>query len=107
MIKKTATSNNVFKKIVREVVRDEILPVEKRLNARMDIKLEGFKEEIVSEVKGLLTKLRSDFAKMKDEIVGELKGMREEFTMHQGQHDEIKDRLDKTDAIHPLGRHSG
>lgn len=103
---KNQLSNNVFKGVVREVVREEFQPVEKRLNEKLEIKFETHKEDILQGTKDLLTDFKSDFATMKDEIVGEIKAMREEFTIHQGQHDEITERLDKLGAIHPQGRHT-
>lgn len=97
MAKKIKTpTTNVFKTIVREVVRDELLDMEERLEANLDAKLD-------EKIKNLPTK--EEFFSTTDQIMGELKTIREEQTMHQGQHDEVTDRLEKLESIHPSHQH--
>ena len=45
------------------------------------------------KIKHLPTK--AHFDKRMDELMGEVQAMRDEQTLHQGQHDEINDRLDR------------
>jgi hypothetical protein len=95
----------VFKQVVRTVVREELAPVEKRLNQRMDRGFSDFRNEIGQRFK----EFKNDLASMKDEIVTELQTSREESTMHKGQHDrfdEIERRVEKLEDIHPKGQHA-
>lgn len=53
------------------------------------------KEELDDKIKFLPTK--AHFDKRMDELVHEIETVREEQTLHQGQHDEINERFDRVD----------
>lgn len=100
---------NVIKKIVRDVVREEMVPVEKRITDELDTKLETFQENIIEAIGKKNDSLRSDIATMKDEIVGELKKVREEQTVLNGKSEKVNDletRIEVLEALHPEGQHS-
>ncbi len=52
-------------------------------------------EELDEKIKLLPTK--DEFFTRMDKLSGELLAMRQEFTLHSGQHDEITDRFDRLD----------
>lgn len=91
-------SDGVFKKIVREVVKEEITPV-----------LEEFKIDILHAVDQKNDKVVNEITIMKDEIVGEIKDMREDHEIVKGRHAQIlahDDRIEKLEKIHPQGHHA-
>ena len=45
------------------------------------------------------------FSKM-DEVMGELKGMREEHVVSQGKREELEERVEGLERIHPRGGHA-
>ncbi len=94
----------VFKQMVRTVVREELAPVEERLNQRMDRGFSEFRIEMDQRFK----EFKNDLVAMKDQIVKELQTSREESTIHKGQHnrfDDVERRLEKLEQVHPHGRH--
>lgn len=105
-------NGNIFTTIVRTVVKEELIPVkeelvqvEKRLNRRMDLKFEEFKEEII----GMFREFRNDIATMKNEIMGELKTVREEQIILSSQHSrvvDLEDKVENLEKIHPQGQHA-
>lgn len=98
-------TDTVLKKIVREVVKEELTPFEQKL----DLKFARFKEEIISSLKELVAEYRNDVVQMKDEFVGEMRAMREEQTMlnrRTSQINEIDDRVEKLETIHPHHQHT-
>lgn len=133
MKKKTTqkSNGNVFKEIIRVVVREEvqkgIQAAEKRLKNTFHGELESvkdtfhgelksvknsFREEIISlkdtfheELDSTFLKYRDDVLTKMDKFIGEIKSKREEDTIHQGQHADISDRLDNLETIHPAGQH--
>ena len=101
-------TETVFKNIVREVVREEIKPVEERLIKGLDIKFSQFKDEIIFSIKAMLTDFRSEMAGMKDEIISELVKSREETTILKGDHQrvlDLEDKMEDLEKIHPQGQH--
>ncbi len=102
------SDQTIIKKIVREVVKEEFVPVEKRIYAEMDRKFNLFQTAIIESVKGLLQDFRNDFVTMKDEIVGELQAMREEqtFLNHRSMKiNQIEDDVENLKVIHPENKH--
>jgi hypothetical protein len=100
-------TNNVFKTMVHTVVREELAPVEQRLNRRMDLKFEELKEDVVDSVKNIMGQFRNDIATIKDEIITELKAVREEQTILSSQHSRVVDleeKMEKLERIHPQGQ---
>lgn len=82
---------------VREDVKDQIRWAEQRIGDRIEDKLDE-----------TFRKYRDEVLTFKDEVVGEVKAMREEQTIHQGQHDNLTDlpeRVEKLEEIHPNGQH--
>lgn len=112
-------TNNIFKTIVRTVVREELAPVETRLNEKIDRKFEQFEERLDSrflafeermdeKLDNSFRKYRDDVMKGIDKVMGELQTIRQEQTMHQGQHQdfhEVETRVEKLEEIHPQGQH--
>ena len=83
--------------MVKEEIRD--LPTKAYIEERLN-ELEG---KIEAKIKGLPTK--DHFDTRMDELMKEVQDMREEQTLHQGQHDEITERLDTIEqkiGIQPL-----
>lgn len=54
-------------------------------------------EKLNDKIRFIPTK--EDFFSSMDTLMGEVKAMREESTLHQGQHREINDRLDKLEQL--------
>lgn len=110
-MKKISSSNsngNVFTTIVRTVVKEELAPVEERLNKKMDRRFDEFKEELVDSFTGIARELRNDVAAMRDEIMGELKTVREEQIILSSQHSrvvDLEDKVENLEKIHPHGQH--
>lgn len=81
-------NGNVFKNIVRSVVKEELEIAEKRLKTDL---LETF----VEKVDVVFHKYRDDTLIKLDKAIGKLQISQEVQTAHQGQHEEINERLDK------------
>ncbi len=94
---KTATrkpSGNVFKSIVRTVVREELGVVEKRLKTDLI-------ETFVAKVDDVFRRYRDDTLTKLDTAIGKLKAIQEEQAAHQLQHDTLSDipgRVEKIEA---------
>ncbi len=126
--KRPKNSNGVFKTIVREVVRDELKSTEKRLEERLDKRLgerlentekrleerldKRLEERLETTEKELEAKLdektrnlptKDEFFTTMDKVMGELQTMRGEFTIHQGQHNEIDEHFEKLESTLHLG----
>lgn len=94
-------SDPAIKKIIREVVKEELSPLEKRLA-----------DTIVEQVTQVVKTYRNDVNKMKDEIVGELQKFREETSVLdlKRQHKRLLDidkDVDQLKDIHPNFTHQG
>lgn len=103
-------SDTGIKKIVREVVREELAPVEQRFDQKLDYKFALFENKIIEGVQKLLYEFRSDLTKMKLEIVGEIQDFREENTIVdlKNQHQRIinmDESIEKLQKIHPQYTH--
>ncbi len=98
----------VIKKIVREVVKEELKP--------FDLKFVSFKNEIIAAVRETNEKLFERVEKIRDEtitsndkVAGEIKTMREEQEMLNGRTAKINDvdnRVDRLEQIHPNCQHA-
>lgn len=103
------TNGNVFKTIVRTVVREEVPTIVRKEMKPLGEELRGeftsFKEEMSEKMENLYTKYRDDVLIKLDAAIGKLKKTDEEQTMHSGQHQDISDRLDGLESIHPRGKH--
>lgn len=94
----------VFKKIIREIVREEIKP-----------ELEIHKIEILSAFEKFGEKILVGVAQMRDEIItsndkvaGEIRTMREEQTLlnaRSAKINDIEDEVEKLRNIHPHNSH--
>lgn len=98
---KTATkksNGNIFKSIVRTVMREELGVVEKRLKADL---IETFVEKVDESFR----QYRDDVLTKLDEPIGKLKATQEEQAAHQLQHENLHDipeRVEKLEALkHP------
>lgn len=91
-------TNGVFKNIVREVVREELAPVESRLEKKFEGLLLQTERRVLQT---LDEKIDNTFIKYKDEVLtgldkvmGGLQTIREENAAHQMQHNRIDERLE-------------
>ena len=64
------------------------------------------KEEIKEQFETYYAKYRDEVLARLDKAIGFLRKTDEEQTMHSGQHEDVNDRLDKLDALHPHGKHA-
>jgi vacuolar-type H+-ATPase subunit E/Vma4 len=104
-------SEPVFKKIVRDVVREEIKPVE----ANLENKFLAFKTEILTAFENKAEEILAGVAKMRDEIItsndqiaGEIKTMREENAISSDKVrvvNELDERVEKLEKIHSSNGH--
>ena len=104
-------SEPVFKKIIREVVREEFKPIEDRL----DSKFEVFKIDLLNAVEKIGERNLAEVAKMRDETVtsndkvaGEIETMRREQTLlnaRSAKINDIEDEVEKLQKIHPQNSH--
>lgn len=116
-MKKTSSSQNenVFKSMVRSVVKEELIPVkeeliqvETRLNRRMDLKFQEFKEEIDEKLDNTYRKFRDEIMTTLDQIMGMFKKHDDEHQILSSQHQRLIDMEDKVESlekIHPQGQH--
>lgn len=63
-------------------------------------------EDQINEVKDKQVESESRIMNLVDKVLGEIVAMRQEQTVHQGQHDNLTERIEKLEAIHPQGQHS-
>lgn len=109
--KKTTASNNVFQTIVRDVVKEELVPVNKRFDSidrkfdSVDRRFDGIEEKL-EQIEDTFQKFRNDIIDHIDHFVGEIKTYREEQTINAGQHQRFDDRLETLEKIHPRGQHA-
>lgn len=110
-VKKSKPSGNVIKKIVREVVKEELKPikgvlgkVEERMERRF-FNLESRFGKLEDKVETYFRKFRDEVLTSLDPIMGEIKAVREEQAAHTLNHEDINDRLDTLESIHPAGQH--
>ena len=92
------TDKPAFKKIIRDVVREEVTPV-------IGQQLISFEEKILK----YFETFRSDMVKLKGEIVKELETARQEQTILAGKADQINDietEVEQLKAIHPKFTHA-
>lgn len=90
-------TDNLFRKITRVIVKDEI-----------NTALASFESRLLEAFDKKLYEMRSDNAKMKDQIVGELQTIRDEMSALNAQHQRVLDhegRLENLEKIHPQGIH--
>ena len=97
-------SEPVFKKMIREVVREELKP-----------EFEVFKIDILSAVEKIGERNLAEVAKMRDEVItsndsvaGEIKTMREEqelLNARSAKINEIEDQVENLRKIHPHNFH--
>ena len=66
---------------------------------------DDLREEIKDAIEESFLKYRNEIVTKLDGIAGSLQKHDEEHTIHQGQHDEITERLDTLDGLHPHGQH--
>lgn len=130
--KKTNNSNNVFTSIVRDVVEEQLTPVKSSLreltNKTQDLtnktqeltikvnviekRMDNLDERMYSvedNVKKAIVEYSDKILTGQDQIMGELQTIRQEQTMHQGQHDDLNslpDRVETLEKIHPHGQHA-
>lgn len=129
-IKPVKKSNgNVFKTIVRSVVKEELVKSEKRLEQslvqridqkfgllsqhlteRIDGKIERkftvLTENLIEHMNQLFAKYRDETLTKLDTVISKLQKTNEEQTIHTGQHEASEERLVKLEEIHPHGQHT-
>jgi predicted nucleic acid-binding Zn-ribbon protein len=64
-------------------------------------------EDQINEVKDKQVESESRVMNLVDKVLGEVVAMRQEQIVHQGQHDELTERMEKLEAIRPQGQHPG
>ena len=128
--KKITTSNNVFKCIIRTIVRTELKPfrkefkneldkTEKRLDdkwnwrfsqfeRRMDQKFFTFNGNLDNKFESTVTKFRDEIMTALDQITGMFKKHEEEFEIFRSQHKRLirlEEKVEVLEKIHPQGKH--
>lgn len=108
-------SDTVIKKIVRDVVHEEIKPLENGLST-LSVQVNSIENKIDKKFDLFLDKLekyffdfRSDMAKVQDTIAGELKTNRDEQVILNGRSakiNQIEDDVEKLQKIHPNYTHT-
>lgn len=94
-----------MKSVIREVVKEELKPVEDRLSKRFDV----FEDKIITGVKSLLVEFKNDLIQMKLEILGELQKTREEQVLlnaRSAKINKIEDDVESLKKIHPKFSHA-
>lgn len=91
-------NGNVFKTIVRSVVKEELVKSEARLS-------QNLMDKIDEKFEKTFNKYKNETVNKLDRVINELKRGYEELTAHLGKHDRIEERVDNLEAIHPQGRH--
>lgn len=107
MVKKVVrkSNGNVFKAVVRGVVREELGKFEERVEKRFD-KNEFWLEKLDQKIDTTFRKYRDDVLTKMDEVVGELKTTREEQSAELMLHEELEERVENLESIHPKGKHA-
>lgn len=114
MAKKVAkkANGNVFKTVVRSVIKDELKPIKEeieKVEKRLGEKLEGVEarlnESLDEKIDKSFRQYRDDVLTGLDPLMGEIKAVREEQAAHTLNHEDINDRIDTLEAIHPQGQH--
>ena len=91
-------NGNVFKTIVRGVVKEELVKSEARLS-------QNLMDKIDEKFEKTFNKYKNETVNKLDRVINELKRGYEELTAHLGRHDRIEERVDNLEAIHPQSRH--
>ena len=91
-------NGNIFKTIVRGVVKEELVKSEARLS-------QNLMDKIDEKFEKTFNKYKNETVNKLDRVINELKRGYEELTAHLGRHDRIEERVDNLEAIHPQGRH--
>lgn len=108
-------ANSVFKDIVRTVVREELIPVDRRLDRveerlnRLETGQNKLEDRIIAfeeRMEAAFQKFRSDIFDHIDPLVGEIRTYREEQAVNAGQHQRFDERLEKLEEVHPQGQHT-
>lgn len=99
----------VIKKIIRDVVREEIKPIENRLDS-IENKIDKGFDIFLDRLEKYFFNFRSDMAKIQDKIVGEIQNFREENTILElkGQHHRLiqaEEEIENLKNIHPKNQH--
>lgn len=69
------------------------------------IRLEDKMDKFQQEMEAVFTEFRSKIYNLLDPIAGQLKKFNEEQTIHEGQHEEIYQDVQKLKKIHPGNTH--
>lgn len=101
------SNGNVFKSIVRGVVREELVVMEKRQDKKFDNLTRNVTEKIDEKFDENFIKYRDEVLTKMDKAIAEMKKKNEEIAVHAGQHAQINDRLEGLEKIHPDGKHPG
>ncbi|OGG10543.1 hypothetical protein A2699_06275 [Candidatus Gottesmanbacteria bacterium RIFCSPHIGHO2_01_FULL_43_15] len=109
MQNKNTPKGNAFVNIVRGVVREEMRGFEKR----QEVKFNQLEQKLINKIDEKINeKFEESFAKYRNETltkldaaIARLDKRHEEQIAHDGQHEEIGERLEDLESIHPQGRH--
>ena len=95
------------KKITNEVQKTE-QRLGKKITNEVWLAEQRLEEKIETKIETPFYNYRSDIMDRLDTIAGGIQKHDEEHTIHQGQHDRLEDipeRVDKLEEIHPKGHH--
>lgn len=105
-------NGNVFKTVVRSVVREELGKFEEqvekqfhKIDERFD-KNESWLERLDQKIDSTFRRYRDDILTKLDEMMGELKAIREEQAAQLGLHRDVEERVENLETIHPHGQHT-
>ena len=111
IVKNSKSNGNVFKTVVRGVVKEELKPIEKRLDKtevlleKLDEKIDGVEARLDEKIDNSFRKYRDDVLTGLDPIMGEIKAVREEQAAGSMLRGELEERVDGLESIHPQGQH--
>ena len=90
---------SAFATQIEKKVKDEVHLAEERIGKKVKDEArwseQRIEESIESKIEAPFLKYRNEIMTKLDNIAGMLQKQDEEYTIHQGQHDEISERLDK------------
>lgn len=96
-----------IKSIVRGVVKEELVPVNEHFKKieeslfQMERHMDKFEQQLIAE----FAKFRSEMHTLISPLFGELKKFNEEQTIHAGQHQEMYQKVENLEKIHPHHTH--
>lgn len=97
-----------IKSIFRKVIKEELVPVDSHFKkieenlSQIEKHMDGFEQKLIAE----FAEFRSEMHILIDPLFKELKRFNEEQNIHAGQHQEIYEKVEKFEKIHPKFTHA-